>query len=654
MSSIGRSVGNEYEQVDDDVSKLARDSISRRNLTLSLLGITGAAGLASCAYQADQAQLEDVPDVEGAAEALTGTNFRWVTAIGTAAAPLDLRALSTAGLIADQVVVATGFTAHGDGGGGAFFWDATSTATDDGGLVIRPASNPATGRWRRLLYDSQLNVKWFGAVGNGIADDGAAIQAALNAAASLSTKSTNVHLPAGVYKVTQSLGVTAATGIVVSGAGMGEITLSGNPPVATWKGGTVIWDSQITARGATGAYSGLISFVSCSECGVRDLTLHGAYTAFNGTPSAAGTRKATYFSLSRKCVVERVRATEFQDEAIYAEGDSPGWLVSHCIVERTNLSGINLNAGGNQAEGAIVTANHVTHTWGNCILVGSRSAAISNNVVRIAPGTPVGADLIAVDSSGRTVITNNVLYDSDTSSAGVSGIVAFGSNLQGCSLLIANNILISIKSNWVDGVGAGIRVSNTGVSGDMVGTTLVVNNIIDDCGTVGGTSGGRAISVNHPSTGKVYVAGNSIRNRVGKNVTVGINVFSDVSTGAVTIGRNSYENIQNPYVLGSPSALDGYRRIVSTAGVQPPLAAFEEDIFVTATGPVTLTLPNASLYSNGQKRIMIKNTSTRTGTTTVNSAGGSIDGSVSVTLVNANVGHTYQSDGTNWHLVAKV
>jgi len=47
-------------------------------------------------------------------------------------------------------------------GGGTFRWDATSTATDDGGITIKEAAT-LTGRWIRQLEDNRLNVRWWGA-----------------------------------------------------------------------------------------------------------------------------------------------------------------------------------------------------------------------------------------------------------------------------------------------------------------------------------------------------------------------------------------------------------------------------------------------------------------------------------------------------------
>lgn len=78
------------------------------------------------------------------------------------------------------VAIAEGYSDIADGGGGAFAWDASSTATDDGGLVLTPVSAPAAGRWRRLRTGPARTLREFGAVGDGTTDDTVRIQAALD------------------------------------------------------------------------------------------------------------------------------------------------------------------------------------------------------------------------------------------------------------------------------------------------------------------------------------------------------------------------------------------------------------------------------------------------------------------------------------------
>jgi hypothetical protein len=78
-----------------------------------------------------------------------------------------LRALASGAF--DYVEVG-GYSDIGDGGGGLFYWNAASTATQDFGVVITPNSAPVVGRWVRM-YSGPVNVKWFGAKGDGSTDD---------------------------------------------------------------------------------------------------------------------------------------------------------------------------------------------------------------------------------------------------------------------------------------------------------------------------------------------------------------------------------------------------------------------------------------------------------------------------------------------------
>ena len=85
-----------------------------------------------------------------------------------------------------------------DGGGGIFYYVPGSTTATNLGTVFKPAGT--TGRWLRD-YSGAVDVKWFGAVGDGVTDDTTAIQAALN----LIPNSGAVRLSRGVYVISSSL-----------------------------------------------------------------------------------------------------------------------------------------------------------------------------------------------------------------------------------------------------------------------------------------------------------------------------------------------------------------------------------------------------------------------------------------------------------------
>ena len=111
---------------------------------------------------------------------------------------------------------------------GMFVFDASNltarVAADPGqGLYVAPASDPSgiSGAWRRKA-EGPMNVKWFGALGNGVADDTLAIQRAINVAGLVGwPKSILVPTPAaaGFYKCNGQLNCTAAHGVTLGGEG---------------------------------------------------------------------------------------------------------------------------------------------------------------------------------------------------------------------------------------------------------------------------------------------------------------------------------------------------------------------------------------------------------------------------------------------------
>lgn len=139
----------------------------------------------------------------------------------------------------NRTVFVRGYYSSGDGGGGTFFWDASSTDADNGGTIIQ-ATGVTTGRWKRV-YSGAVNVKWFGAKGDGSNNDQLAIQAAIDAVAY-----GKVEVPRGTYVVHSSLvldrthlsgastfnttikaGPTLNDAIIVAGTAMPDILVKG-------------------------------------------------------------------------------------------------------------------------------------------------------------------------------------------------------------------------------------------------------------------------------------------------------------------------------------------------------------------------------------------------------------------------------------------
>ena len=108
--------------------------------------------------------------------------------------------------------------------------------------------------WQRMGgSDQAVNVKTFGAVGDGTTDDTAAIQSAIN---SLGSTGGKVFFPVGVYKLTSLL--TMKRGVTLVGSGIGATKLN-----------------YVTSTGAAGVISDGTVNNPYVFGGLRDLTLSG-------------------------------------------------------------------------------------------------------------------------------------------------------------------------------------------------------------------------------------------------------------------------------------------------------------------------------------------------------------------------------------------
>lgn len=100
-----------------------------------------------------------------------------------------LRALASSGLSDGDLYYVQGYSSRLDGGEGWFEYIGASTRDDDNGTWLEPDDSPSTGRWRRQHDDGEINVRWFGAVGDGSTNDYQAFRDAIDSLAPTGTPS---------------------------------------------------------------------------------------------------------------------------------------------------------------------------------------------------------------------------------------------------------------------------------------------------------------------------------------------------------------------------------------------------------------------------------------------------------------------------------
>lgn len=136
-----------------------------------------------------------------------------------------LRVIDASVFTQGYVAWVSGYAATNDGGGGNFAYDAVSVAADNDGTILAPANG--IGRWLRI-YNGPVSPEWFGATGDGVTDDSAAIIAAYTL---LAASGGIVQFGVGSFKFSSAL--TPGASISFSGVGMAKSEVSDSPAQPT-------------------------------------------------------------------------------------------------------------------------------------------------------------------------------------------------------------------------------------------------------------------------------------------------------------------------------------------------------------------------------------------------------------------------------------
>ncbi len=251
------------------------------------------------------------------------------------------------------------------------------------------------------LSGEVINVKEFGAKGDGTTNDTTSIQAALNA---VPASGGMVFFPPGNYLVTASLKPKVNT--TLTGAGYGSrIT-------ATSAG----WDN-----GCCADQRGIISIYNLGEANIRitNLRIYGTTTA----ATTDLTPKLIYFDLSNKITIDHNWLENAGCEGIWQGNQS---FTNKIIIDSNHLNTIGMNCGSFSALPAIqinaeegVISNNRIYNVGSGIAGNGRKLTITGNVVKDITGW--GITTGEGVSSGIITVTGNIVEFTASSTVNRAG-----------------------------------------------------------------------------------------------------------------------------------------------------------------------------------------------------------------------------------------
>ncbi|CAJ0867719.1 hypothetical protein R20233_01438 [Ralstonia sp. LMG 32965] len=364
----------------------------------------------------------------------------------------------------DTAMVAVLYRASAnDGGGGWFYWDSHSTLAPDEACIVA-SEHSSLGRWVRYMGEdaSYRNVKWYGAIGDGVADDTVAIERAID---SVANGGGTVFLPAGTYLVSRSLKL-AHSHTVLSGTGATRTSIvmsdSSTDEYVIWGdriNGVEVRDIAVDVNqaGRAGALG-----LKRRACGIvlyscKDSVIHGCIVKNtigddkHNSGVAIGVAVGPYGDESARCkifdciVQDCGPSPARKSDGIFVSGDQI--LVSNCIARNVTDTGFVIESS---------TASGITgcSAW-SC----SAGAAISHADVRR-------------DSNGN-YINGLSIYDYDAAVTGAISInVPVATQSRKKSTCLRNTIVSNVTVECISGKGPAINVRRVSETSKVVGLSL--------------------------------------------------------------------------------------------------------------------------------------------------------------------------------------
>jgi len=426
-----------------------------------------------------------------------------------------IQALTEAVLQDNQVVETKGYYSAGDGAGAKYF--ISSTGPVDGYIN----HTTANGKYAYLQDIDSLNVKLAGAVGDGVTDDTAAIQAAIDSA----SDGSKVYFPAGTYITSDKITVSKRLNLVGDGPRMSNIQCNSTSGTGAIEFNTT-WNQSIEGMGILGS------------------ALNGSGLILNSSNF-----QATY-----------CRFENHQGHGIYITPQNWTISIDRCFSRNNGIDGLNAVATGSsgQINAVFVTKTSLTLNGRHGAFINGSAVSIDNS--NIEGNASNGIRISTQNYSCYTVnITNNYIESNPDGHIYCECYPSLGYNL--FKLNISGNYMYmnasGATSSSVAFIGATTDTTYSGISSINIDRT---NYFLTD--TLKHVSLGNAVSLQGQSTIETSNCGDTpdystFYENIGSG---GINTYQKKRTisgyfhGKGTITHSSLERSANinASILGGP------------------------------------------------------------------------------------------------------